>query len=350
MTTAFADHASAPAESNAAPGAADSVAPVITFADAGKQFGGEWVIRNLDFTLPPGTILGLVGPSGSGKTTMVRMANGVHKPDEGSVEVLGKRPTDFSSRDRTAIGYLPQSPVLFDTLSLWENLNFHASLNGVRFRRRKRLRSLLELVDLTGHEKKLVGDASGGMKRRLALAGTLVHDPDLLMLDEPTAGIDPILRRRFWEHFRELRDRGQTLVITTQYVGEATDCDVVGLLANGSIAAFGPPDALRRQAFGGEIIELEIAATVDDPLVSELARNSDVLAIDAVDPHRLRMTVTDGGTVLQQVVQRTQELGHEVVDSGEIVPPFDEVFIELVGQSFAEAEADAELQSFGARS
>lgn len=345
MTTAFTEHASTTAESRGSAGTAE---PVITFADAGKQFGDEWVIRNLDFTLPPGTILGLVGPSGSGKTTMVRMANGVHAPDEGSVEVLGKPPTDFSSRDRTEIGYLPQSPVLFDTLSLWENLNFQASLNGVRFRRRKRLHELLDLVDLRGQEKKLVGDASGGMKRRLALAATLVHDPDLLMLDEPTAGIDPILRRRFWEHFRALRDRGQTLVITTQYVGEATDCDVVGLLANGSIAAFGSPGALRHQAFGGEIIEIQVRATIDDELTSELARDSEVLSVDAVDPHRLRMIVTDGGNVLPRVVQRTQELGHEVVDSEEVVPPFDEVFIELVGQSFAEAEADAEL--VGARS
>lgn len=322
-----------------APNARRDQPPIMRFEDAGKRFGDEWVIRGLDFSLEPGTILGLVGPSGSGKTTMMRMANGVHAPDQGTVEVLGRRPADFTSRDRSAIGYLPQSPVLFDTLSLWENLHFHASLNGVRFRRRKRLHHLLELVDLDGHEKKLVGNASGGMKRRLALAAAMVHDPDLLMLDEPTAGIDPILRRKFWEHFRALRDRGQTLVIATQYVGEATDCDVVALLANGSIAAFGTPDELRRSAFGGEIIEIELSQTVDDTLLADLGRTGEVSSVEAVDPHRLRMVVADGGAMLPGLVQHAQDAGYEVVDSEEIVAPFDEVFIELVGQSFAAAEA-----------
>lgn len=312
------------------------------FRNAGKKFDGQWVVRNLDFEIAEGTILGLVGPSGSGKTTMVRMANGVYNVDEGSIEVFGTAPAHFSTKERTSIGYLPQTPVLFDALSLWENLNFHASLNGVRLRRRARLEELLELVDLTGHEKKLVRESSGGMKRRLALAATLVHQPRLVMLDEPTAGIDPILRRRFWEHFRELRDRGHTLMITTQYVGEAADCDVVGLLANGSIAAYGTPDDLRREAYGGEIIELEVASAADRTLVGELHRIDGVHSVDHVDTNRLRMIVTDGGNVLPQVVQQAQTAGHEVVDSEEVVPVFDDVFIELVGRTFAEAGKAAE--------
>ncbi len=224
--------------------------PSITFDGAGKRFGDTWVLEDIEMHVPAGTIVGLIGPSGSGKTTIVRLANGVYRSDSGSVRLLGADPAEFTAFQRRQIGYLPQHPVLFDELSLWENLNYHASLNGVRFRRRARLTELLDLVELGDDRRKLVREASGGMQRRLALAAAMVHRPAVLMLDEPTAGIDPILRRRFWEHFRELRDAGTTLVISTQYVNEAADCDSVGMLARGRVAAFGTPGELKEQAFG----------------------------------------------------------------------------------------------------
>src|SRR5690606_16052189 len=199
------------------------------------------VVEELDLTVPRGTIFGLIGPSGCGKTTTIRMANGVYRPDAGQVSLFGKAPTRLTARERSAIGYLPQQPALFPELSLKENLNFHAAINGVRYRRRQRLQEMLELVDLAGEEHKLVSASSGGMRRRLALAATLVHRPAMLVLDEPTAGIDPILRRRFWEHFRTLAAAGHTLVVTTQCIGEAAACDPAGLLAEGGVAATRSP-------------------------------------------------------------------------------------------------------------
>ena len=228
----------------------DTAKPSIVFDRAGKRFADTWVLEDIQMSVAPGTIVGLIGPSGSGKTTMVRLANGVYRSDSGSVRLLGADPSKFTAFQRRQIGYLPQHPVLFDELSLWENLNYHASLNGVGFRRRARLTELLDLVELTDDRRKLVREASGGMQRRLALAASMVHRPAVLMLDEPTAGIDPILRRRFWEHFRQLRDEGTTLVISTQYVNEAADCDSVAMLARGRVAAFGTPEELRTQAFG----------------------------------------------------------------------------------------------------
>ncbi|MEZ5234306.1 MAG: ATP-binding cassette domain-containing protein [Acidimicrobiia bacterium] len=303
---------------------------------AGKRFGSTWVVRGLDLQLEPGTILGLIGPSGCGKTTTMRLINGAYHPDEGDVAVFGAPPSRLDTARRVSIGYLPQRPVLFEDLSLWQNLLFHASLNGVRRRgRRARLLRQLELVDLGEDRRKLVRNSSGGMQRRLALAATLAHRPPLLLLDEPTAGIDPILRQRFWDHFRALRDEGHTLVVTTQYVGEAARCDVVGLLAEGAMVAYGTPSALHRAAYGGERIEVETDRLPTEEAVDELRRLDGVRSADVVSDRRLRLVVDDAGAALPQVVQHLQVRGLHAVDAGEVAVDYDDVFIRLVTRARA---------------
>jgi ABC-2 type transport system ATP-binding protein len=213
-----------------------------------KSFDGVDVVRDVDLQVRRGTIVGLIGPSGCGKTTTVRLLCGLLAPSSGQAEVGGTPSTDLSHRERGGIGYLPQLPALFPDLSLRENLNFHASMYGLRLRRRRRLRELLDWVELTDDQHKRVRQASGGMQRRLALAAAFVHDPAIVFLDEPTAGIDPILRARFWSQFRALRDAGRTLIVTTQYVGEAANCDVVGVLSDGQLVFLDTPDELLRRA------------------------------------------------------------------------------------------------------
>jgi len=303
----------------------------VTFDDAGKRFDDRWVVEHLDLRLAPGSIFGLIGPSGCGKTTTVRLANGVYRPDAGRVELFGRPASRLAARERAAIGYLPQQPALFAELSLWENLNFHASLNGVRFRRRRRLGEVLDLVDLADDADKLVSEASGGMRRRLALAATLVHRPALLLLDEPTAGIDPILRRRFWTHFRSLAEQGHTIVVTTQYVGEAANCDFVGLLAAGSLAAAGRPEDLRRQATGGEVIEVETDRPVDEPTASELGQAAGAHSHEFVGARRVRFVVDEGAAALPLVVKELEQRQIGSVRAEEVVLPYDDVFIKLVG-------------------
>ncbi len=304
----------------------------IEFVGAGKQFDDQWIVRGLDVKVAAGTILGMVGPSGCGKTTTVHLTTGVYRPDEGSVTVLGEHPAERPTAQRTAIGYLPQAPVLFDELSLWENLNFHASLNGVRWRRRKRLRAVLELVDLRGEERKLVRNASGGMQRRLALAATLVHDPPVLILDEPTAGIDPLLRRQIWEHFRGLRDAGRTIVITTQHVNEAAHCDIVVVLDKGRVVAVGTPDELRRRAFGGDVLMVVLGAVVDERVIAEICGIDGVESANIVGPKRVRVVAVRTAEVLPRVLERLGALGLAVEESGEVPVDWDETFIALVGE------------------
>jgi len=200
--------------------------------------------------VPRGTIFVLLVPSGCGKTPPVRFLTGFFKPTSATLSVLGKNPSDFSNSDREKMGYLIQQFVLYPELTVWENLNFAASFYGVGIFRRRRLNKLLDFVELAGDKNKLARDLSGGMKRRLSLAAALVHKPELLFLDEPTAGIDPLLRRKFWDYFKELQADGHTLFITTQYVGEAAYCDLVGVMYGGRLLMIETPDGLRRKAYG----------------------------------------------------------------------------------------------------
>lgn len=217
-----------------------------------RRFGGEGGVRNMNLRVPRGRIVGLVGPSGSGKTTAVRLLLGIDHPESGRIVVLGKDPASFGRDEQRRIGYMPQHSALYTELSLRHNLQMMASLYGLPWRARGRVKGLLDMLDLQGVQGTRLGDASGGEQRRLALAAALVHEPDLLVLDEPTTGIDPVLRRRLWDHFGALRDEGATMLVTTQYVAEATHCDQIALLVEGRVMAFGTPDELRRRAFGDD--------------------------------------------------------------------------------------------------
>src|SRR3712207_4171339 len=168
--------------------------PAIEMQHVTKRFGDKVAVNDVSMTVPAGQIFGVVGPSGCGKTTTVRMMTGVYTPTEGSLRVLGATPRTFEKRARERIGYMPQEFVLYPTLTVWENLNFVASLYGLNwFRRRKRLEQLLDFVELREARNRLAENISGGMKRRLELACSLVHNPELLFADEPTAGVDPVL-------------------------------------------------------------------------------------------------------------------------------------------------------------
>jgi ABC-2 type transport system ATP-binding protein len=170
------------------------------------------------------------------------------------------------------------------------------------------------------------------MRRRLALAATLVHDPPVLILDEPTAGIDPLLRRQIWQHFRDLRDAGRTVVITTQHVNEAAHCDIVVVLDEGCVIAVGTPDELRRRAFGGDVVNLVVTPAVDERLLVEITGIEGVISADLAGSHRVRVIAESASEVLLRILDRLDELGVGVEESGAVPVDWDETFIALVGE------------------
>jgi ABC-2 type transport system ATP-binding protein len=256
---------------------------------------------------------------------------GVYKPTDGEVIVLDRNPARFSHNERARIGYMPQLFVLYPNLTVWENLNFAASLYGMSLFRGKRLKEALRFVELYEHRGKLARNISGGMLRRLSLAATLVHDPQLLFLDEPTAGIDPVLRRKFWDRFRELKAQGTTIFITTQYVSEADNCDLVGVQNNGKLLLVDTPKGIRHHAYGGDMVDFHTT----EPFGFQTEANLRSL------PFVLPKTVRTGDNSMRIIVDQASTATPELMDWAngqnikvnsveEYMPPFEDVFVELV--------------------
>jgi ABC-2 type transport system ATP-binding protein len=299
------------------------------------------VVKSLNLSIERGSIIGLIGPSGCGKTTTVRLLTGLLRPTSGEALLDGTPAAELNAERRRDLGYLPQIPALFPDLSLWENLSFHASMYGLPLRRRSVLRSMLEWVELDEHRHKKVAEASGGMQRRLALAAALVHDPAIVFLDEPTAGIDPILREKFWEHFRALGDAGKTLVVTTQYVGEAAYCDFVGLLADGELLMLDTPEQLRRAAFGGEVLDVTLRRPATDAEIARLEELPFVIGtIERDGPSTLRVVVDGEG--VEGLNDRLTEFDLDVEAVAEHVVDYDEAFVRVVERHRSTLEAAGE--------
>jgi len=306
----------------------------IKMDNASLDFGGGAGVFDLNLTLPQGSILGMIGPSGCGKTTTIRLLNGIYGPTAGEVRVFGKEPLKFNQADKARIGYIPQQFILYPTLSAEENLQFMGGIYGMSPKERKaKIGPLLEFVDMLEARKRLARKLSGGMQRRLMLAGALLHDPDFLIADEPTAGIDPILRARIWENFRELRDQGKTLLVTTQYVGEAAYCDQVAIMRKGRLVTVDTPEGLQRQAMDGEVIHLQVEHNQVVACMRFLEDLPQVSKVEHVpgESDGLHAFVEDAGKELPNLLATLRDQMNITPKVAEpYMPAFDEVFVRLI--------------------
>ena len=212
--------------------------------------GGQNVIPHLDTGITAGKITGLLGPSGSGKTTLIRCIAGIQKTRSGGVTVLGERAGSPTNRNRVA--YVTQSSSVYPDLTVRENLDFFAALSDSTDHD---VEWALEQVGLVDREGSLTGEMSGGERTRVSLAAALLADPDVYLLDEPTVGLDPVLRRDLWDLFRDLADLGQTLLVSSHVMDEAGRCDVVLLMRDGQLIAQASPDGLRQDAGTNDLEE-----------------------------------------------------------------------------------------------
>lgn len=318
---------------------------MLTLDHARKSFGANVVLQDLSLTLTSGEIFGLIGPSGSGKSTTIHLLCGHLHPSGGAVRVFDQAPVALDRAAKRRIGYLPQGFVLFPDLTVRQNVAFVAGLYGLsEWRHRRRIRETLELVQLWEARNRPARAVSGGMQRRIALAATLVHDPELLFVDEPTANLDPILRAHLWANFRALSARGRTLLVTTQYVDEAEYCDRVGLMYDGRLIATGQPLELRRRAYGGDLIDLtlegsplaHLAILEALPVVQQLATQPD---------GTLRATVADAASALPELLAALDATRVTVRSVGQFRPSFDDIFIRLIEQEGLARPAVGTLRS-----
>jgi len=208
-----------------------------------KNYGKTEVLHGIDLKIPRGIIYGLLGPSGCGKTTTVKVMTGILKASSGNVTILNNKMPSYDMMNN--IGYMAQSDALYETLTAKENLEFFAKIYGLnKSQTAKRINYVLSTVNLTKDMNKLVREYSGGMKRRLSLAIALLANPKILVLDEPTVGIDPLLRNDIWSEFKLLTEKGITLIVTTHVMDEAEKCNMLAMIRDGNVIASGSPKEL----------------------------------------------------------------------------------------------------------
>jgi ABC-2 type transport system ATP-binding protein len=233
----------------------DGDGPAVRLERISKSFGQIKAVDGLSMEVQRGTIHGLLGPNAAGKTTTIKLMTGKLKPDSGSATVLGQRMPEGYPKIAASVGVMPQGQALYGDLSLVQNLSFFAALQDMRgLGAKTRIDELLKLMRIEDEADRAVYALSGGTKQRVSLACSLLHSPSLLFLDEPTVGIDPLLRRVFWDYFRRLRDGGTTIIMTTHYIQEAESCDFVSLLREGRLVADGEPADLKKR-YGLDTLE-----------------------------------------------------------------------------------------------
>ena len=288
-----------------------------------KRFGQVVAVNKVNLEVPRACVYGFLGPNGSGKSTTIRMLCGLLTPSEGDIEVLGLHIPEQAEELKQHIGYMTQKFSLFDDLSVRQNLEFLATVQGLsRREERTRVDDLLKRYRLDDREEQLAGTLSGGQKQRLALAGAIVHRPELLFLDEPTSAVDPESRRDFWEKLFELADEGTTILVSTHYMDEAERCHRLAILDIGNLVADGTPAELTEKLKGRTFL---VRAGTPRKAKEALDGQTGVLSVAQIG-NELRVLMREGNASIDALRHRLDEAGAQA--EVESVPPnLEDVFV-----------------------
>lgn len=228
-----------------------------------KKFGNFTAVNDVSFNVKKGEVFGFLGPNGSGKTTVIRMLMGLITPTSGKGMVLGYDVSKDSEKIKNRIGYMSQKFSLYEDLTVEENLDFYGEVYGLYGDKlREKKKEILLMADLEGRENMLTSNLSGGWKQRLALGCSILHDPEVLFLDEPTGGVDPIARRTFWDLIYKLSNSGITILVTTHYMDEAEHCNTIGFIHYGDLLTLDTPNNMKKYIIDGDIIEIKVKDTL----------------------------------------------------------------------------------------
>jgi ABC-2 type transport system ATP-binding protein len=289
-----------------------------------KRYGSVTALNGVSFDVRQGEMFGLIGPDGAGKTTTIRLLCGLLHADGGAVRMLGKDPVASHAEITRSVGYLSQRFSLYGDLSIDENIAFFAEIHGL-WRYEDRRRRLLELTQLLPFRNRLADRLSGGMKQKLALACTLIHEPRVILLDEPTTGVDPVSRREFWKLLAEFLQQGITILVSTPYLDEAERCHRVALLHDGKRLALDTPDALR-DSLPGRMLEVIVADQARAiPVIQSVASVVDVRAFG--ERVHVRLSQDAGPDAATRVTQALEGAGLRVTSARTVQASLEDVFI-----------------------
>jgi ABC-2 type transport system ATP-binding protein len=329
MTTP--DQPATPVETPASTASPGDPAPAISLRGLTKTFGDFTAVDGIDLDVPRGQIFGFLGPNGSGKTTTIRMLTGTLRPRAGSARVLGVDVVRHPDRVKRRIGYMSQKFALFEDMTVDENLRFYAGVYDLAPERFAAQRDyVLRMADLVGRENELTRNLSVGWRQRLALGAATIHDPELLFLDEPTSGVDPVARRQFWDLLYDLASRGVTLFVTTHYMDEAAHCNRLAFIYRGRIIADGSPAEIRAGHADQRIFDI---ATPDADAVLAWLDSADGIEEAYLSGASLHAVAPAAGSLTAATLrERLAAGGHADVVVTEVDPTIEDVFVNLVSR------------------
>lgn len=292
-----------------------------------KRFDDFIAVNNVSFKVKKGDVFGFLGPNGSGKTTVIRMIMGLISPTSGTGSVLGYDMSKDSEKIRSNIGYMSQKFSLYDDLTVDENLDFYAGVYSVpKDKIEKKKKEILEMADLVGKENMITSNLSGGWKQRLALGCSIIHEPEILLLDEPTGGVDPIARRQFWDVIYDLSKKGVTVLVTTHYMDEAEHCNSIGFLYYGNILSLDTPNGMKEKIIDGDIVEIKSSNTLKSIELLKLKNTVRDASVYGAGIH----VMTEPNTDLNELKECLIQNHIQVISIKKVKPSLEDVFVFLV--------------------
>ena len=293
-----------------------------------RQFGDFIAVDGIDFEVRQGEIFGFLGPNGAGKTTTIRMMLGLLKPTAGTVEVLGVRVSEHPGRIRPRIGYMAQRFSLYNDLTVLQNLRFYGRAYGLdNDLLRERIQDALHAAGLEGRERARTKDLSGGWRQRLALSASILHRPELVFLDEPTAGVDPVSRRAFWNLLYRLVADGVTVFVTTHYMDEAEHCHRLAFIQQGRLVAYGSPEEIKRDTMRGQVLEIDCTQPAT---AIGILRQMEAFEEVALYGAQIHVVAEDARSHIPRIARALANEGIQVQAVDVVAPSLEDVFISSV--------------------